>query len=83
MTEKRVSLQDRFLEALKAKKVKCILFTMNGVQIHGYIRSYDNFTVYMEDDKRRQNLVYKHAISTISPSEFVKLDMSGTDKVGE
>lgn len=83
MTEKKASLQDRFLEALRLKKVKCVLFTINGVQIHGYVKSYDNFTVYMEDDKKRQSLVYKHAISTISPNEFIKLDTSDTDKTGE
>lgn len=75
-TEKK-TLQDKMLAALKDRKIPCVLFTMKGAQIHGLIKSYDSFTVLMEDNQRHQNLVYKHAISTISPASFVRLDDQG------
>ena len=78
-TEKKEKpLQDRFLEQLRTKKVRCTLFTMNGVQIHGFVRSYDAYSVLMDNpDKNKQDFIYKHAISTISPNEFVRLDEAG------
>lgn len=74
MPTERKTLQDKMLTALKDRKISCILFTTKGAQIHGFVKSYDSFTVLMEDSHRQQNLVYKHAISTISPSSFVRLD---------
>lgn len=75
MSGEKKSLQDKMLEVMRGKKMGCVLFTTNGVQIHGKVKSYDAYTVLMEDDKSgKQNLVYKHAISTIQPNEFVRLD---------
>lgn len=74
-TKDHRTLQDRFLHALRTKKIRCVLFTMNGVQVHGMVSSFDSYVVVMWDpDKKKQSLIYKHAISTILPSEFVRLD---------
>ncbi len=71
MAEK-FNLQDRFLNHLRLHKVEVKVFLVNGFQIRGEIRSFDSFTILLEDGKT-QSLIYKHAISTITPSSYVKL----------
>ncbi|HNR62585.1 MAG TPA: RNA chaperone Hfq [Thermotogota bacterium] len=71
MAEK-FNLQDRFLNHLRLHKVEAKVFLVNGFQIRGEIRSFDSFTILLEDGKT-QSLIYKHAISTITPSSYVKL----------
>ena len=69
------NLQDRFLNQARKDRTTVTLFLMNGFQLRGTILSFDQFAVLVLSDNR-QNLIYKHAISTIQPAEPVK--MSGT-----
>jgi host factor-I protein len=71
MVEK-FNLQDRFLNQLRTNKVEVKVYLVNGYQTKGIIRSFDNYTVLVEDGKN-QSLIYKHAISTVVPSSYVKL----------
>jgi host factor-I protein len=64
------NLQDIFLNATRKNKIEITLFLMNGVPIKGRVLSFDNFTILIEVDKK-QNLIYKHAISTMVPSKPV------------
>lgn len=66
------TLQDRFLEELRRSKVQVTLFLMNGFQIRGTVLGYDNFVLTLVSDGK-QNMIYKHAISTITPFTPVKL----------
>ena len=50
---------------------------MNGVPIRGRVLSFDNFTILLEVDKK-QNLIYKHAISTIVPAKPISYKTEGT-----
>jgi len=61
-----VNLQDVFLNQVRKEKIPVTVFLVNGFQIKGNVRGFDNFTVVMDSDGR-QNLIYKHAISTIVP----------------
>ena len=69
------NLQDRFLNQARKDRTIVTLFLMNGFQLRGTILSFDQFAVLVMSDNR-QNLIYKHAISTIQPAEPVK--MGGT-----
>jgi host factor-I protein len=60
------NLQDVYINNARKEKVDITVFLMNGVPIKGKILSFDNFTILMEVDKK-QNLIYKHAVSTIVP----------------
>jgi len=64
------NLQDIFLNATRKNKIEITLFLMNGVPIKGRVLSFDNFTILVEVDKK-QNLIYKHAISTMVPSKLI------------
>jgi host factor-I protein len=66
------SLQDTFLEQLRAQKMPLTIFLGNGVKLQGVIASFDGFTVTLVRDGFSQ-LVYKHAISTIMPGRPLKL----------
>ena len=69
------NLQARFLNQARKDRTAVTLFLMNGFQLRGTILSFDQFAVLVLSEGR-QNLIYKHAISTIQPAEPVK--MSGT-----
>ncbi len=64
------NLQDRFLELLCSQNIAVTVYLLNGYQIKGVIMGFDNFTIVVSDGTR-QDLIYKHAISTITPSRSV------------
>lgn len=66
MTAKTINLQDSFLNQARKENVGVIIHLVNGFQIKGNVRGFDNFTVII-DSMGKQQLVYKHAISTITP----------------
>jgi host factor-I protein len=61
------NLQDHFLNTARKEKLEINIYLVNGVPIKGKVLSFDNFTILMEVEKR-QNLIYKHAVSTMVPS---------------
>lgn len=73
----KVNLQDLFLLRTKRDKVPLTLFLMNGFQMRGVITGFDSFAVVLESDGKQQ-LIYKHAISTIVPSRAVDLREEST-----
>ncbi|MGI5921522.1 MAG: RNA chaperone Hfq [Syntrophomonadaceae bacterium] len=62
----QLNLQDAFLNQVRKEKMPVTIFLVNGFQIKGIVKGFDNFTVIVELDQRQQ-LVYKHAISTVAP----------------
>ena len=68
MTKQVTSLQDIFLNTARKEKIEVTIYLVNGVPIKGRVMSFDNFTILIEVDKK-QNLIYKHAVSTLSPSK--------------
>jgi len=61
-----VNIQDQVLNQLRKDGTNVTVFLLNGFQIRGQIKGFDNFTVIVEMDNKQQ-LVYKHAISTVAP----------------
>ncbi len=66
------NMQDVFLNSLRKNSTFVTIFLTNGFQLKGLIKSYDNYTVLLESDGKQQ-LIYKHAISTYVPSKPVIL----------
>ena len=66
MTVKLLNLQDSFLNQIRKENISVIVYLANGFQLRGSVRGFDSFTVILENDGKQQ-LVYKHAISTITP----------------
>ncbi len=66
MQSQKGNLQDMFLNEARREKMPVTVFLMNGFQIKGYVRGFDNFTVILDSDGRQQ-MIYKHALSTVVP----------------
>lgn len=66
-------LQETFLNTARKRRVKVTVYLINGVRLQGRIRSFDLYTILMEDG-RQQTLVYKHAITTIIPAERMEIE---------
>lgn len=70
----QLNLQDYFLNQTKKEKVGVIVYLVNGVQLKGMVRGFDNFTVFLENEGKIQ-LVYKHAVTTISPQKSLTVNI--------
>lgn len=70
---KTTNLQDTFLNQLRKNNIFVTVFLLNGFQLKGNVKSYDNFTVLLVDADGKQHLIYKHAISTFAPILQVEL----------
>lgn len=78
---KVTQLQDQYLNKLRREKIAVTVYLVNGVPIKGKITSFDSFVVLFEVDGKQQ-LVFKHAISTIQPSKPVDISPSDDEKNG-
>lgn len=72
MTDKTQSVQDMFLNTIRKEKMPVTVYLMCGVKLQGIITWFDNFSMLLRRDGHTQ-LVYKHAVSTIMPSEPLQL----------
>ena len=70
--QKKTNLQDLFLLRIRQDRLPVTLFLMNGFQMRGIVTGYDPFVVVLDSDGRQQ-VIYKHAISTIAPIRPVEL----------
>ena len=71
--QKTQNLQDAFLNQARKEKLVVTMFLMNGFQLRGVIRGFDGFTVVLDSDGKQQ-LIYKHAISTVVPPRPLPLE---------
>ena len=78
MAERAQNLQDLFLNTVRKQKISLTIFLVNGVKLTGVVTSFDNFCVLLRRDGHSQ-LVYKHAISTIMPSQPVHMHEAGEE----
>ena len=69
------SLQDPFLNALRKERIPVAIYLVNGIKLQGQIDSFDQFVVLLKNSVNQ--MVYKHAISTVVPARNVKLQSSG------
>lgn len=67
---KSINIQDNFLNSLRKENIPVTVYLTNGFQIRGLVKAFDNFTIII-DSEGRQQMVYKHAISTFTPLRSV------------
>ena len=72
MNKSQANLQDGFLNQCRKENIPVTVYLVNGSQLKGLIRGFDNFTVVLENEGKQQ-LVYKHALSTVMPMRNVNL----------
>ena len=66
-----INLQDTILKEVRREKIPVTLFLMNGFQLRGTITGFDSFVVVLVTDGKQQ-MIYKHAISTLAPPKPLK-----------
>jgi host factor-I protein len=71
MGKSQANLQDIFLNQMRKEKIPVTMYLVNGARLTGTIKGFDNFVILMKQEN--QQLVYKHAISTIIPDKPVEL----------
>lgn len=69
---KNINLQDVFLNQARVERIAVTIFLTNGFQFKGMVRGFDNYTIVL-DNEGKQNLVYKHAVSTIIPARPISI----------
>ena len=74
------NVQDVFLNHVRKNKLPVTVFLVSGVKLQGIISWFDNFSVLLRRDSHAQ-LVYKHAISTVMPSEPIQLFEPSEDEL--
>lgn len=75
------NLQDQFLNLLRKNKIPVTMFLVKGVKLQGIVTWFDNFSILLRRDGQSQ-LVYKHAVSTIMPSQPVDAEQFGSSGEG-
>lgn len=74
------SLQEPFLNTLRKEKVPVSIFLVNGIKLQGRIDSFDQFVVFLKNSVNQ--MIYKHAISTVVPSSDVRVQF-GMEEAGD
>ncbi|MEW9033401.1 MAG: RNA chaperone Hfq, partial [Planifilum fimeticola] len=67
-----INIQDTFLNQIRKESVPVTIYLINGFQLRGVVRGFDNYTIIIDSDGKQQ-MVYNHAISTFTPARPVSL----------
>ena len=70
--QKTINLQDGILNSVRRDRSQVTVFLVNGFQLRGVVRGFDSFVVLL-DSEGKQQMIYKHAISTLVPAKPVEL----------
>ena len=65
------ALQDPFLNTLRKEKIPVSIYLVNGIKLQGHVDSFDQYVIILKNTVNQ--MVYKHAISTIVPVKTVKI----------
>ncbi|HEY8361376.1 MAG TPA: RNA chaperone Hfq [Tissierellaceae bacterium] len=72
--KQNLNLQDAFLNKVRKENIGITIFLVNGYQIKGIVKGFDNYTIILESDGKQQ-LIYKHAVSTIVPFKPLPIEL--------
>jgi len=75
MNKVSINLQDVFLNQVRKERTPITIYLVNGFQLKGIVKGFDNYTIILDGDGKQQ-LVYKHAISTLIPQKPVNFSFS-------
>lgn len=76
----KTNVQNIFLDEARRTRTPVTVFFMNGFQMKGVVKAFDNFAVILEAENK-QNMIYKHAISTVTPMKALNIKTpSGAQK---
>ena len=74
---KNINLQDTFLNQLIEDSISVSVYLLNGIKLQGQIKSFDQYVIVLSGNTPQ--LIYKHSISTIVPSQSINLNISDSN----
>lgn len=77
--QKPTNIQDVFLNTARRERIPVTVYLINGFQLRGLIKGFDNFVVLLEGEGKQQ-LIYKHALSTITPAHEIPIKLNCAEK---
>ncbi|MFD3157124.1 RNA chaperone Hfq [Haloimpatiens sp. FM7330] len=78
MSKNNNNLQDIFLNSARKNRIPVTIYLTNGFQLKGHVKGFDSFIVVLSSDGK-QMMIYKHAISTITPLKPVLFNQENTE----
>ena len=81
MKNTALNLQDLFLNNARKEKVPVTIYLINGVQVKGHVKGFDSYIILLEGENKQQNLIYKHAVSTIVPGKNMNLQNANQNNI--
>ena len=81
MKNTALNLQDLFLNNARKERVPVTLYLINGVQVKGHVKGFDSYIILLEGENKQQNLIYKHAVSTIVPGKNMNLQNANQNNI--
>ena len=81
MKNTALNLQDLFLNNARKEKVPVTIFLMNGVKVKSHVKGFDSYIILLEGENKQQNLIYKHAVSTIVPGKNMNLQNANQNNI--
>ena len=82
MKNTSINLQDLFLNNARKERIPVTIYLMNGVKVNGQVKGFDSYIIMIEDEKKQQNMIYKHAVSTIIPGKYINFNNSNNNSQG-
>ncbi|NKB61575.1 MAG: RNA chaperone Hfq [Gammaproteobacteria bacterium] len=79
--QKGTALQDPFLNVLRKERIPVSIFLVNGIKLQGQVESFDQFVILLRNNVNQ--MIYKHAISTIVPARSIKIPHDGEEDSGD
>ena len=77
--QKQTNIQDVFLNTARRERIPVTVYLINGFQLRGMIKGFDNFVVLLEGEGKQQ-LIYKHVLSTITPAREIPVRINCSEK---
>lgn len=81
MKNTALNLQDLFLNNARKERIPVTIYLMNGVQVKGYVKGFDSYIILLESETKQQNLIYKHAVSTIIPGKNINIQNNNQNNI--
>ena len=81
MKNTALNLQDLFLNNARKEKLPVTIFLMNGVKVKGHVKGFDSYIILLEGENKQQNLIYKHAVSTIVTGKNMNLQNANQNNI--
>ena len=81
MKNTALNLQDLVLNTARKERVPVTIYLMNGVQVKGHIKGFDSYIILLETETKQQNVIYKHAVSTIVPGRNINIQNNNQNNI--